>query len=275
MQGAATLRVTALTDLILRVQVARDGRFGEDASWAVPAATRAQHIAVTPAANGFATAALNVRIDPASLRLTVTDRTGKTIVADDTTPLKLDGAGFTLRKAMPVGEHYYGLGDKTGPYDRRGASYVDWNTDAYGFGTSTDPIYKSIPFTLSVGGAGGAYGLFLDNSWRAWFDFGHRDDNVLAFGSPDGPIDYYIIAGPSPAEVVRRYTDLTGKAPLAPRWALGFQQSRYSYMSDAEVRTVAGRLRSEHIPADVIWLDIDYQDRNRPFTVNTKTFPDL
>jgi alpha-glucosidase len=273
-KGTTILRVTALTDSILRVRIARDGHFPEDASWAVPAAARAQHVAVTPAANGFATKALRVQIDPA-LRLTVTDSAGKIIVADAADPVKLDGTAFTLRKAMPLGEHYYGLGDKTGPYDRRGASYVDWNTDAYGYGASTDPVYKSIPFTLSVGGAGGAYGIFLDNTWRAWFDFGHRDDNVLAFGSPDGPIDYYIIAGPAPAEVVRRYTDLTGKAPLAPRWALGFQQSRYSYMSDAEVREIAARMRSDKIPLDVIWLDIDYQDRNRPFTVNTKTFPDL
>lgn len=273
-KGTTILRVTALTDSILRVRIARDGHFPEDASWAVPAAARAQHSAVTPAANGFATKALRVQIDP-SLRLTVTDSAGKTIVADDSDPVTLDGTAFTLRKAMPLGEHYYGLGDKTGPYDRRGASYVDWNTDAYGYGTATDPVYKSIPFTLSVGGAGGAYGIFLDNTWRAWFDFGHRNDNVLAFGSPDGPIDYYIIAGPTPAEVVRRYTDLTGKAPLAPRWALGFQQSRYSYMSDAEVREIASRMRSDRIPLDVIWLDIDYQDRNRPFTVNAKTFPDL
>src|ERR1044072_3269969 len=193
---AVQLPVTALTDSILRIRIARDGQFGEDASWAVPAAVRAQHAAVTPAPGGFATAALSVRIDPASLRLTVAARSGKLIVADDSDPVKLDGSAFTLRKAMPLGERFYGLGDKTGLYDRRGSSYVDWNTDAYGFGTSTDPIYKSIPFFLSVGGAGGAYGVFLDNSWRAWFDFGHRDDNILAFGSPDGPSEHYIVARP-------------------------------------------------------------------------------
>jgi alpha-glucosidase len=74
---------------------------------------------------------------------------------------------------------------------------------------------------------------------------------------------------------VERYTDLTGKPPMIPAWGLGFQQSRYSYMSAAEVHAVADRLRAEHIPSDVIWLDIDYQDRNRPFTTNPATFPDL
>ncbi|HEX3398113.1 MAG TPA: TIM-barrel domain-containing protein [Steroidobacteraceae bacterium] len=97
----------------------------------------------------------------------------------------------------------------------------------------------------------------------------------MAFGASAGPIDYYLIYGPSVHRVVERYTDLTGKPPLVPAWALGFQQSRYSYMSAAEVRGIANRLRAERIPADVIWLDIDFQDRNRPFTVNPVTFPDL
>jgi alpha-glucosidase len=274
-RDARTLRVEALTDSILRVRIGRDGKFPEDASWAVPPAMRAKRAPVIAAMNGFSTPALRVSVDPATLRLTVTDLAGKVITSDDLAPLKTDGNSFTLRKTMPVGEHYFGLGDKTGPFDRRGASYANWNTDAYGFGPATDPIYKSIPFFLSVGGAGGSYGVFLDNSWRSWFDFGHREENVLAMGSVDGPIDYYIIAGPSTAEVVRRYTDLTGKAPLVPRWALGYQQSRYSYMSDGEVREIAGKLRQERVPTDVIWLDIDYQDRNRPFTTDAKAFPDL
>ena len=115
-------------------------------------------------------------------------------------------------------------------------SFVDWNTDAYGFDSSTDPIYKSIPFFIGVGGAGGSYGLLLDNTWRTWFDFGHKTADTLAMGGPDGPIDYYIIAGPTTRDVVRRYTDLTGKAPLPPEWSLGYQQSRYSYMSADETR---------------------------------------
>ena len=183
---------------------------------------------------------------------------------------------FTLRKVLPPGEHIYGLGDKTGgSLDRRGKSYVDWNTDAYGFDSSTDPIYKSIPFFIAAGGEGGSYGLLLDNSWRTFFDFGHASADTLMMGGPNGPIDYYVIAGPTVRDVVRRYIALTGKAPMPPEWALGYQQSRYSYMSGSEVRQIAATLRKDMIPTDVIWLDIDYQDRNRPFTVNKTTFPDL
>jgi alpha-glucosidase len=274
-RGGASMRVEALTDSILRVRVAPGGHWSEDASWAVPQQVRAERAAVQPATDGFSTPAMVVRIDPATLALTVTDPQGHTIVSDDRQPIRLDGPRFTLQKVLPLGEHIYGLGDKTGNFDRRGESFVDWNTDAYGFQRDTDPIYKSVPFFIAAGGAGGAYGLFLDNSWRSWFDFGHREAGTIAIGADGGPIDYYIIAGPTVRDVVRRYTDLTGKAPLPPMWALGFQQSRYSYLSADEVRGIAARLRKERIPADVIWLDIDYQDRNRPFTTNKQTFPDL
>ncbi|WP_241557436.1 TIM-barrel domain-containing protein [Croceibacterium ferulae] len=267
------MRVTALTDDILRVTIGRDGTMPEDASWAVPPEMRQGEARVTAAPDGFSTATM--RVSFADGRLTVTDMSGAVITQDAPKSVKLDGSAFTLRKAMPQSERYFGLGDKTGGMDRRGKSFVNWNTDAFGFSSADDPIYKSIPFFIGVGGAGGSYGIFLDNTWRTWFDFGHKEEGVLSFGGPDGPIDYYIINGPSTAEVVRRYTDLTGKAPLTPQWALGYQQSRYSYMSAEEVRDVAARLRAERIPTDVMWLDIDFQDRNRPFTVNTKTFPDL
>ncbi|GAA4777345.1 glycoside hydrolase family 31 protein [Stakelama sediminis] len=229
---------------------------------------------MTATADGFTTGDVQVHIGR-DLQMKITDRAGHVILAD-TSPIRFDGSSFTISKALPDGEHIYGMGDKTGgTLDRRSHSYVDWNTDSYGFDSSTDPIYKSIPFFIGTGGAGGSYGVFLDNTRRSWFDFGHKSRKVLTFGAPDGPIDYYVIAGPTTRDVVRRYTDLTGKAPLTPLWALGYQQSRWSYMSAKEVRDIAATLRKDKIPTDVIWLDIDYQDHDRPFTVNKKTFPDM
>eukprot|EP01037_Dinobryon_pediforme_P006390 gene6390-6456_t len=274
-----TLRVTAITDAILRVTITRSGRAPENGSetgsWAVPPAMRDARAAASIDPSALTTAALHATVDPATLHLRVEDRKGQVIVDDAANPVAIGPDGFTLRKAMPQTEHYFGLGDKSGDMDRRGGSFVNWNTDAYGYLSSTDPLYKSIPFFVAAGGAGGSYGLFLDNSWRSSFDFGRREDSVLAFGAVNGPITYYIIAGPAMRDVVRRYTDLTGKAPLMPRWVLGYQQSRWGYKSAQEIMDIAYHLRAVQIPADVIWMDIDYQDRNRPFTVNTTTFPDL
>jgi alpha-glucosidase len=273
--GVATLRVTALTDGVLRVRIARGVTFPEDASWAVPRDVRMKSVPVRATGDGFTTGALAVHIDAATLGLTVTDPAGRTIVADASEPLRFDGRGFALRKALPIDQHIFALGDKTGALDRRGSTFVDWNTDAFGFAPSTDPIYKSIPFYIGSDSKGRSYGLFLDNSWRSSFDFGHKDASAIEMSAPDGPIDYYVIAGPSIGEVVRRYSGLTGKAPMTPLWALGYQQSRWGYSSDPEIRGIAQTLRADRIPADVIWMDIDYQDRYRPFTVDRTKFPDL
>jgi alpha-glucosidase len=271
----ATIRVTALTDTILRVRVAPTGKFPEDASWAVPREVRSKSVPVHARPDGFTTNAVAIHVDPATLALRLTDLQGKTIVADLPDAVHFDGRGFHLRKALPIDQHIFGMGDKTGLLDRRGFTFTNWNTDAFGFTPASDPIYKSIPFYIGVDGSGASYGLFLDNIWRSTFDFGHAREGTLEISSVDGPIDYYLIAGPTVADVVRRYTDLTGKAPLAPQWALGYQQSRWGYSSDAEVREIGRKLREDRIPTDVIWMDIDYQDRYRPFTVNTKTFPNL
>jgi alpha-glucosidase len=274
------MEVTALSEDVLRVRISPRDKLAEDASWAVAAEIRARTLPLQPAqsagATEFRTQHLVVRMQGAPLRLTVADSSGHLISADaPERAAQIADGHVTLRKLLPEAEHYFGLGDKTGALDRRGETFVDWNSDSYGFGESTDPIYKSIPFFVSVGGAGGSYGIFLDNTYRAWFDFGHQDPGTLAFGSDGGPIDYYLIYGPTTRQVIQRYTELTGRPPLPPLWALGFQQSRYSYMSAAEVRSIASRMREERLPADVIYLDIDYQDRNRPFTSNPQTFPDV
>jgi alpha-glucosidase len=273
--GEVTVRATALTDGIVRVRIAHGAAFPEDASWAVPREVRAKSVPVHATPDGFTTGALAVHINPTMLAVSMTDLHGKPIVADAPDGLRFDGRGFTLRKALPIDQHIFALGDKTGPLDRRGSTFVDWNTDAFGFAPSSDPIYKSIPFYIGSDSDGRAYGLFLDNSWRSTFDFGHKDASAIEMSAPDGPIDYYVIAGPTVSDVVRRYTDLTGKAPLTPLWALGYQQSRWGYSSDPEVRAIAQHLRSDRIPADVVWMDIDYQDRYRPFTVDKTKFPDL
>jgi alpha-glucosidase len=268
--NGVTIRVTALRDDVLRVRASQNGSFSEDASWAVLAGARAASIPVTHAGIGFSTKALRVSFD-SSLRLTVSDLAGHVLQQDDR-PLVFNGSSFRLYKTMAPAEHFFGLGDKPGPLDRRNQAFTDWNSDSFGWQESTDPIYKSIPFFLSWN-QGRVLGVLFDNTWRASFDFGKEFANAYSFGAPDGTVDYYLMYGPGPKQVVEDYAWLTGPTPIPPLWSLGFQQSRYSYYPEAKVREIADRLRADRIPADAIYLDIDYQQNNRPFTVNRERFP--
>lgn len=206
-------------------------------------------------------------------RLTLFDHAGN-IVQQDAEPLEFRGKQYRIAKIMPADEHYFGLGDKTGGFDRREQAFRMWNSDAYGWQESTDPLYKSIPFYLSYR-AGTSLGVLIDNTWPSSFDFGKTKGDTFEYRADGGPTDIYLLYGPSAKHVLENYAWLTGPTPLPPLWALGFQQSRYSYMSQERVLEVAGRLRKDRIPADAIYLDIDYQYKNRPFTVNIQTFPDL
>jgi alpha-glucosidase len=270
-------KIVALRDDVLRITVAHGSSLPEDASWAVLADARHSSVPVERSASsdhfGFRTHALVVELDKKNLELTVRDLAGN-ILQQDARPLRFDGDAFRVYKVMPLNEHYFGLGDKTGPLDRRNEAFTLWNTDAYRFQESTDPLYKSIPYFMTYR-AGRAVGVLLDNTWRSSFDFGKETDGVYSFGAPGGPLDYYLFYGASPKQVVETYAWLTGTPPLPPLWSLGFQQSRYSYMSQARVLEVAQRFRADSIPVDAIYLDIDFQEKNRPFTVDHTAFPDL
>jgi alpha-glucosidase len=276
--GPAQLRITALRDDTIRIRIAPGATLPEDASWAVLPASRTSSVNVQPTQDassvGFRTASLDVRVERNPLRLVVRDLAGNIISADALgRPTAFSNGGFSVYKDMPFDEHFFGLGDKAGSFDRRAQAFTLWNTDV-GPQESVDPLYKSIPFFLGITG-GRSYGLFLDNTWRTWFDFGKQARDAYAFGSEGGPLDYYLLYGPAPKHVVEGYAWLTGKPPLPPLWSLGFQQSRYSYTPESKVREVADRLRADKIPSDALYLDIDYQDRNRPFTVNAVTFPNF
>lgn len=267
-----TLRVDALRPDLLRVRMNPKGHLSEDASWAVLASSRTAHAPVVATADGFTTSQLRVEVG-ADLRLTVMDLEGN-VLQSDAVPVAYDGSAFKVTKQKRPEDHFFGLGDKPGPLDRAGQSFVMWNTDNFGWQESTDPIYKSIPFFLEME-QGRALGVLFDNTFRTFFDFGHERTDRYSFSAPAGPLDYYLLAGPDPKHVVESYAWLTGPTPLPPMWALGYQQSRYSYTPEAKVEEIASRLRADHIPADVIWLDIDFQYKNRPFTVDPERFPDF
>jgi alpha-glucosidase len=267
-----TLRVDALRPDVLRVRIYPTAHPAEDASWSVLPTSRTAHIDVTPEPTGFSTSDLRLTVTP-DLRLTISDLAGH-ILQSDALPVDWTPHGFTVTKTKSDVAHFFGLGDKPGPLDRAGEAFTMWNSDTFGWQESTDPIYKSIPFFLEMHN-GRTIGVLFDNTYRTFFDFGRKDPTQYTFSAPAGPLDYYVLYGPDPKQVIETYAWLTGPTPLPPLWSLGYQQSRYTYTPRAQVEEIAARLRHDKIPADGIWLDIDYQYKNRPFTVDPKTFPDF
>jgi alpha-glucosidase len=273
--NGAALQITALRSDVIRIRIGPKGKLPEDASWAVLTAARTATSPVQPDSSrdvvGFHTDALRVSLSRRDATLRVTDLAGH-LIQQDLRPVEYHGSTFRLYKVMQPDEHFFGLGDKVGPLDRRNMAFTNWNTDYFGYQESSDPIYKSIPFFISFN-AGRATGILFDNTFRASFDFGKELANGYSFGAPDGPIDYYIFYGPTPRHVIETYAWLTGAPPMPPLWSLGFQQSRYSYYPESRVFEIADKLREERIPADALYLDIDFQQDNRPFTVDPIKFP--
>ena len=275
--GTAKVRVTALSPNVLRFRYVLQGEFPADESFAVlpnafPEAPKVK-VSDSAAAVVVETGALQVRIRKSPLRVVIADAQGQVIVQDNPDRgVLFNGTAFRVWKSMPLDEHYFGLGDKPGPLDHRDLDFAMWNMDMFGWQESTDPIYKSIPFFLGLR-KGVAYGIFLDNTYRSSFDFGKEVRDAYSFGAENGPLNYYFLYGPDSKKVVSDFTRLTGRTPLPPLFALGYQQCRYSYYPEERVREVADEFRKRHIPADVIYLDIDYQEKNRPFTIDRERFP--
>jgi alpha-glucosidase len=182
------------------------------------------------------------------------------------------GRFVAAAKKLGFDEHFYGLGEKAARLDKRRSSFVNWNSDTPGYTEGKDPIYQTVPFYIGLQN-GNAYGIFFDNSYRSYFDFGKSSQQRMWFGAEGGEMNYYFLYGPSLKKVLSRYAELTGHMPLPPLWALGNQQSRWSYYPDTMVAEVVNEYRKRDLPLDVVHLDIDYMQGYRVFTWDRERFP--
>jgi alpha-glucosidase len=185
----------------------------------------------------------------------------------------VDGRPRLVTRRAP-GERFFACGERTSGLEKTGSHQVFWNIDPpSGHTAAFNNLYTSIPFVLSLR-EGAAYGLLFDNTGRVEIDLAKADPARVVYEASGGDLRFYVFRGPSVREVLDRYTALTGRTPMPPRWALGNQQSRWSYASADELRAIADGFRSRGIPCDVLYLDIDYMDGYRVFTWDAERFPD-
>lgn len=271
----ADVHVTVYSSSIVRVFIDKTENDGSELPYAVvekPQKTKFE-VKETEDVIFIRTSKLKVMISRKPLRISFTDLEGKFLNEDDCS-FGTGWMGDTVvsYKALMEGEKFIGLGEKTGPLNRAGNAYTQWNTDHFGYPTNADPIYLSTPFYMGIH-KDGHYGIFLNNSHRSVINFGASNDRFSSIQAEGGPMDYFFFHNDSVAEMVSDYSWLTGRIPLPPKWALGFQQCRYSYYPDSEVLNVARTFREKKIPADVIYLDIHYMQDYKVFTFDEERFP--
>jgi alpha-glucosidase len=200
---------------------------------------------------------------------------------------------FIVSRRMTPHDSIYGLGQKTGPFDRRGRKFILWNTDVLapgalernrlheaeeltGESTRFDPYYTSIPFFYHCRANNGdakLAGFFIDNGYKANVDFEQRD--VCSYRFTGGQYTEYVFAGPGMPEILAAYTYVTGRIAAPPIWALGHHQCRFHDYTHEGILNIGREYREREIPCDVLWLDIGYMDGYRVFTWDTSKFPDV
>jgi alpha-glucosidase len=265
-------RVLVYSDSIVRITASREATF-EDFSYAVVATPEKPEYSLHEASDTLTidTQKLKVVVSKHPARFSFRTPTDEVINEDDTFGIAFTGEQVTSYKKLQEGERFIGLGEKTGPLDRRGFGYQNWNTDNFAYHSGADPLYCSTPFYIGIH-HGKMYGIFLDNSFKSFVNFGASNNRFSSISVENGEMNYYFMYGSSVGEIIQHYTHLTGRMPLPPLWSIGYQQCRYSYFPDKEVHNVSDTFREKDIPADVIVFDIHYMDAYKIFTWHKEHF---
>ena len=152
---------------------------------------------------------------------------------------------------MPIGEQFYGLGLVLGkPLSYRGQTRTLYNArTGFSSGAMTD---MAVPLMLSSKG----YAVFVDNTFSQTWDFTLSSTTQWRALVTSGELNYYFIGANNPADALNRYTQITGTAPVPPRWALAYMQSRYGYRNWSQMYGALDAFRTNDLPCDTLILDL-------------------
>ncbi len=299
--GEEKFRADVLRPDLLRLKISQAGQFDENPTFA------ASFSAPEPPPFQVTEADGTITLDTGRVRLVVQRRPfslaayrsdGSVIFEDDTGEdgsrgyRHLNDRFIVTRKILPH-DSIYGLGEKTGRFDRRGRKFILWNTDVlapevlqqnglyeadtslHGRSTKFDPYYASIPFFYHCRADNGAKmaGFFIDNAYKANIDFDQNDTFSYRFSG--GQYTEYVFAGPGMRDILAAYTFVTGRMAAPPLWALGHHQCRYHDYTEEQFLDVGREYRERGIPCDVLWLDIGYMNGFRVFTWDAGKFPNV
>ena len=175
----------------------------------------------------------------------------KFIISEKAGYVKNDGLE-TIQFNLTKDEVLYGGGARSLGMNRRGNKLQLYNRAHYGYETRSELMNYTMPIVLSSK----QYMLHFDNAPIGFLDLDSNGDNTLRYETISGRKTYQVIVGESWYNIIDNYTDLTGKQPMLPRWALGNFSSRFGYHSQEEVEMTIAKFKEEEIPVDAIILDL-------------------
>lgn len=179
----------------------------------------------------------------------------------------------TITSSMEPDDIIYGLGEQMGGINKRGRIYVSNNTDDPSHHESRTSLYASHNFFIVDGNI--KYGIFIDFPATVSFDMGFTDKDLIKIQIDEADYDLYVIEAQNTPDIISEFRELIGESYIAPKWAFGYQQSRWGYKSADDVRSVVKNYRANNLPLDAVYLDIDYMERYKDFTVSSEAFPDF
>lgn len=167
----------------------------------------------------------------------------------------------------------YGLGEANRGINKRGYIYESFCTDDPNHTEEKRSLYGAHNFIVISGKIN--IGIFADCASKVTFDIDYSERNMLKIIPSENNFIIYIIDGNSAYDIVKRFRKMIGHSYIAPRWAFGYQQSRWSYMNEDEIRNVVRKHKENNLPLDAVYLDIDYMEKYKDFTVSNERFPDF
>ncbi len=174
--------------------------------------------------------------------------------------------GFCFTFIMEENDIVYGLGESNRGINKRGYCYVSDCSDDPNHTEDKRSLYAAHNFILISGNRN--FGLFFDYPSVITFDIGYTRMNTLQVTCGSADLNLYVIEGGSAPDIVKQFRRIIGRSYIPPKFAFGFGQSRWGYKTEKDFLDVAEGYRGRHIPLDMIYMDIDYMDSYKDFTLN-------
>ena len=174
--------------------------------------------------------------------------------------------GFSFRYDLGADDVVYGLGEANRGINKRGYQYISNNTDNPHHHEDVCSLYAAHNFIIVSGE--NTFGLYLDYPAALTFDIGYTKSFELHIFCDKADLDLYVITGETPYDITKQFRKMIGRSYIPPKFAFGFGQSRWGYKTPEDFMTAAKKYRENHIPIDMVYMDIDYMDHYKDFTIN-------